>query len=160
MHIKLTGIIWSNGERNNPHNIKGMKDNWSGHVMRTNCPLKHVIKGKIKWMWRRWRRRQRLPNDLKENRRYRNLIEPEKTSRKTDYAMNAPKWQSMEVIAFLINTWCIWFPGSSLLTGLCRGCPPYLHTNDRIVPPGQSASFLYCIYIIQHLLVWTTTTYP
>jgi hypothetical protein len=34
-------------ERNILHTIKGRKANWIGHILRSNCLLKHVIEGKI-----------------------------------------------------------------------------------------------------------------
>ena len=34
-------------ERNILHTIQGRKANWTGHILRSNCLLKHVIEGKI-----------------------------------------------------------------------------------------------------------------
>ena len=34
-------------ERNIIHTVKIRKTNWIGHILRRNCPLKHVIEGKI-----------------------------------------------------------------------------------------------------------------
>jgi hypothetical protein len=34
-------------ERNIVHTIKRRNANWIGHILRRNCPLKHVIEGKI-----------------------------------------------------------------------------------------------------------------
>jgi hypothetical protein len=36
-----------NEERNIIHTIKRRKDNWIGHILRTNCLLKHITEGKI-----------------------------------------------------------------------------------------------------------------
>jgi hypothetical protein len=51
-------------ERNVLHTAKRRKDNWIGHIWRGNCPLKHVIEGKIegriKVAGRRRRRRKQL----------------------------------------------------------------------------------------------------
>ena len=51
------------------HTIKRRKANCIGHIFRRNCPLKHVIEGKIegriKVAGRRGRRRRHLLDDLK-----------------------------------------------------------------------------------------------
>jgi hypothetical protein len=61
-------------ERNILHTIKRIKANWSGHIFRKNCLLKHVIEGKlegrIEMTGRRGRRRKQLLDDVKEKRRY------------------------------------------------------------------------------------------
>jgi hypothetical protein len=48
------------------------KANWTGHILRMNCLLKHVIEGKIEGRIevteRRGRRREKLLADLKERR--------------------------------------------------------------------------------------------
>jgi hypothetical protein len=66
-------------ERNIVHTIKRRKANWIGHILRRNCLLKHVIKGKleerIEMMRRRGRRREQLLDNLKEKRRYGKLKE-------------------------------------------------------------------------------------
>ena len=46
-----------------------MKDNWIGHILHTNCLLKHLIEGKKVRLGRRGRRRKRLIDDLQETRR-------------------------------------------------------------------------------------------
>jgi hypothetical protein len=55
------------------------KANWIGHILRKNCLLQHVIKGKIEgraWVpGRRGRRRKRLLDDLKEKGGYWKLKE-------------------------------------------------------------------------------------
>jgi len=33
-------------DRNSPHTIKRIKANWIGHILRTNCLIKHVSEGK------------------------------------------------------------------------------------------------------------------
>jgi hypothetical protein len=54
------------------HTIKIRKSNWIGHILSTNCFLKHVIEGKLEGMIeitaRRGRRRKQLLDDLKEKR--------------------------------------------------------------------------------------------
>jgi len=35
-------------ERSILHTINRRKVNWIGHILRRNCPLKHVIEGRIK----------------------------------------------------------------------------------------------------------------
>jgi hypothetical protein len=57
-------------ERNILHTIKRRKANWIGHILRSNCLLKHVIEGKlegrIEMTGRRGTRRKQLLDDLKE----------------------------------------------------------------------------------------------
>jgi hypothetical protein len=97
-------------ERNIVHTIKRRKANWIGHILRRNCLLKHVIKGKleerIEMTGRRGRRRKQLLDDFKEKRRYWKLKEEAldrtlwktgfgralRTCRKTDYRMNEYYW--------------------------------------------------------------------
>jgi hypothetical protein len=63
-------------ERNILHTIKRRKANWIGHILRRNCLLKHVIKGKLeRRTGRRGRRRKQLLDDLTEKRRYWKLKE-------------------------------------------------------------------------------------
>jgi hypothetical protein len=66
-------------ERNIVHTIKRRQANWSGHILRRNCLLKHVIEGKlegrIEMTGRRGRRRKQLLDDLKEKKRYWKLKE-------------------------------------------------------------------------------------
>jgi hypothetical protein len=62
-------------ERNILHKMKKRKANWIGHILRSNCLLKHVIEGKIEGRIgvtgrRRRRRRKQLLDDLKGMRRY------------------------------------------------------------------------------------------
>jgi hypothetical protein len=61
-------------ERNILHTITRRKANWIGHILRRNCFLKHVIKGKlegrIEMTGRRGRRRKQLLDDRKETRGY------------------------------------------------------------------------------------------
>jgi hypothetical protein len=60
-------------ERNILHIVIGRKTNWTGHILRRNCLLKHVIEGKlegrIEMTGRRGRRRKQLLDDLKEKSR-------------------------------------------------------------------------------------------
>jgi hypothetical protein len=61
------------------HEISKRKANWIGHIVRRNCLLQQVIKGKIKGgievTGRRGRRRMNLLDDLKERRGYSHLKE-------------------------------------------------------------------------------------
>jgi hypothetical protein len=61
------------------YEIRKLKANWIGHILRRNCLLQQVIEGKIKWRikvkGRRGRRRRKLLYDLKERRRYSHLKE-------------------------------------------------------------------------------------
>jgi hypothetical protein len=56
-------------ERNILHTMKRRKANWIGHILRSNCLLKHVIQGKIQEKRRRGKRCKQLLNDLMEKRR-------------------------------------------------------------------------------------------
>jgi hypothetical protein len=49
---------------------EGRKANWIGHILRSNCLIKHLIQGKIERTRRQGRRHQQLLNGLKEKRRY------------------------------------------------------------------------------------------
>jgi hypothetical protein len=63
-------------ERNIVHTIKRRKANWIGHILRSNCLLKHVTEGKLEGRTgRRGRRRKQLLDDLKEKRRHCKLKE-------------------------------------------------------------------------------------
>ena len=66
-------------ERNILHTIKIRKADWIGHILRRNCPLKHIIDGKeegrIDVTGRRGRRRKQVPDSLKEVRGYWNFKE-------------------------------------------------------------------------------------
>jgi hypothetical protein len=71
--------------RTDVHAIKRRKTKCTGHILRRNCLLKHIIEVRIEgmmvvmgrrgrrskqWERRRGRRRKKLLNDLKEKRRY------------------------------------------------------------------------------------------
>jgi hypothetical protein len=66
-------------QRNILHEIRKMKVNWIGHILRRNCLLQRVIEGKIKGVievtGRRGRRCKKLLDDLKERRCYSHLKE-------------------------------------------------------------------------------------
>jgi hypothetical protein len=61
------------------HTIIRRKANCSGHILRRNCLLKHVIEGKMEGrrevMGRRGRRHKQILDDLKETRGYWKLNE-------------------------------------------------------------------------------------
>ena len=59
-------VLWVKEDKKVLHTIKGRKANWIGHILRRNCRLEHVTKGKIEGMERRGRRREELLDDLKE----------------------------------------------------------------------------------------------
>jgi hypothetical protein len=63
--------------RNSLQTIKRKKPNWTGHMSRRKCVLKHIIGGKIEGRTevtgRRGRRRKQLQDDLKETTGYRKL---------------------------------------------------------------------------------------
>jgi hypothetical protein len=66
-------------QRNILHEILKRKANWVCHILRRNCLLQRVIKGKIKGRievtGRRGRRRRKLLDELKERRGYSHLKE-------------------------------------------------------------------------------------
>jgi hypothetical protein len=89
--VVLEKIIWRdpvinkevllrvNEQRNILHEIRKQKDNWIGNILRRDSLLKQVIEGKIKGEMevtiRRWRRRKKLLDDLKDRRGYYHLKE-------------------------------------------------------------------------------------
>jgi hypothetical protein len=46
-HLDRSCEKWVKEERNILHTIKRRKANWTGHILRMNCLLKHIIQGKI-----------------------------------------------------------------------------------------------------------------
>ena len=66
-------------QRNIIHEIRKLKANWIGHILRRNCLLQRVIEGKIKGgievTGRRGRKRRKLLDYLKERREYSQLKE-------------------------------------------------------------------------------------
>jgi hypothetical protein len=64
-------------QRNILHEISKRKANWIGHILRRNCLLRQVIKGKIKGgievTEKRGRRSRKLLDDLTEMRGYSHL---------------------------------------------------------------------------------------
>ena len=66
-------------QRNFLHEVRKRKANWIGHILRRNCLLQRVIKGKTKGgievAGRRGRKRRKLLDDLKERRGYSQLKE-------------------------------------------------------------------------------------
>ena len=67
-------LLQVNEQRNILHAIRKRKANWIGHILRRNCLLKQVNKGKIKGeievTRRQGRRRKKLLDDLKDRRGY------------------------------------------------------------------------------------------
>jgi hypothetical protein len=65
--------------RNILHEIRKWKANWIGHILRRNCLLQRVIKGKVKrgieLTGRQGRRLRKLLDDFKERRGYSHLKE-------------------------------------------------------------------------------------
>jgi hypothetical protein len=79
-HVRNEEVLLKfNEHRNILHEIRKRKANWIGHILRRNCLLKQVIKGKIKGEMevtrRRGRRRKKLLDDLKVRRGYSHLKE-------------------------------------------------------------------------------------
>ena len=79
-HVRNEEVLLRvNEQRNILHEIRKRKAKWIGHILRRNCLLKQVIKGKIKEEMevasRRRRRRKKLLDDLKDRRGYSHLKE-------------------------------------------------------------------------------------
>jgi hypothetical protein len=79
-HVKNEDVLLRVKEqRNILHKIPKRKANWIGHILRRNCLLQRVIKGKIQRgievIGRQERRRRKLLDDLKERRGYSHLKE-------------------------------------------------------------------------------------
>jgi len=72
-------LLRVNEQRNILHEIRKRKVNWIGHILRRNCLLQQVIKGKIKGQIevtrRRGRRSKKLLDDLHDKRGYCQLEE-------------------------------------------------------------------------------------
>ena len=72
-------LLRVNGQRKILYEIRKLKANWVGHILRRNCLLKQVIEGKIKGEMevtrRRGKRRKKLLDDLKDRRGYCHLKE-------------------------------------------------------------------------------------
>ena len=66
-------------QRNILHEIRKWKANWIGHILRRNCLLQRIIKGKIKGeidvTGTQGRRHRKLLDDLKKRRGYSHLKE-------------------------------------------------------------------------------------
>jgi hypothetical protein len=74
-HVRNEEVLLRvNEQRNILHEIIKRKANWTGRVLRRNCPLKQVIEGKIKGEMEVTRRRGRigskLLDDLNDRRGY------------------------------------------------------------------------------------------
>ena len=79
-HVRNEEVLLRVKEQGNIlHEIRKRKANWIGHILRRNCLLQRVIEGKIQGgievTERRWRRRRKLLDDLKERRGYSHLKE-------------------------------------------------------------------------------------
>ena len=79
-HVKNEEVLLRvNEQRNILNEIRKLKANWIGHILRRNCLLKQVIEGKIKGEMevarRRGRRRKKLLDDFKDRRGYSHLME-------------------------------------------------------------------------------------
>ena len=71
MHNKRITVLHKVKEgRNILRIINRKKVKWTGHTLRRNCLLKHVIEGNTEGTGRRIRRSKQLLDVLKETRRY------------------------------------------------------------------------------------------
>ena len=71
-------LLRVNEQRNILHEIRKLKANWIGHILRRNCLLQFIegkIKGQIEVKRRQGRRRKKLLDELKDRRRYCQLKE-------------------------------------------------------------------------------------
>ena len=91
-HVRNEVLLRVNEQRNILHEIIKRKANWIGHILRRNCLLKQVIKGKIKGQIevtrRQGRRHKKLLDDLKDRRGYCELKEEalDRTMRRNRFA--------------------------------------------------------------------------
>jgi hypothetical protein len=73
-HVRKEVLHRAKEERNIQKTIKRGNDKWSGHILRRNCILKHVIEGnmgdRIEVKGRRGRKRKELVDDCKETAGY------------------------------------------------------------------------------------------
>jgi len=60
----------SQGRKEHPKYNKTKKADWTGHTVRRNRLLKHVIEGEIEGTRRRRRTHKRILDDRKETRKY------------------------------------------------------------------------------------------
>jgi hypothetical protein len=60
-------------EERNIRTMRQRRANWSAHILRRNCLLKHVIEGKMQGTVKQGGRRKQLLDDLKEMRGICNL---------------------------------------------------------------------------------------
>ena len=79
-HVRNEEVLLRiNEQRNILHEIRKLKANWFGHILRRNCLLQQVIEGKtrgqIEVTRRRGRRCKKLLDDLKDRRGYSQLKE-------------------------------------------------------------------------------------
>jgi len=81
-------------QRNILHEIRQRKANCIGHILRRNCLLQRVIKGKVQGRTevtgRQGRRRMKLLDDLKERRGYSHLKEEA-----LDRTMESSLWKEL-----------------------------------------------------------------
>ena len=95
-HVRNEKVLLRIMEQTNIlHEISKRKANWIGHILRRNCLLQRIIKGKIKgWIevtGRRGRRRRKLLDDLKERRGYFHLKEE---------ALDRTTWRALQLYYF------------------------------------------------------------
>jgi hypothetical protein len=73
-HVRSEEVLQGQGGEVYPTQNKKKKANCIGHILHRNCLVKHVIEGtiarRIEATGRRGRRREKLLDDLKENRGY------------------------------------------------------------------------------------------
>ena len=109
-HVRNEEVLLRvNEHRNILHEIRKLKANWIGHILRRICLLKQVIEGNIKGEMEvariRGRRRKKLLDDLKDRRGYSHLKEEALdrtmwriwTCRQTEYWMNGRKTEEWKI---------------------------------------------------------------
>jgi hypothetical protein len=77
-HVRNEDVLLRVKEQKNIlHEIRKLKANWIGHILRRNCILQRVTEGKIQGgielTGRQGRRRRKLLDDFKERRGYSHL---------------------------------------------------------------------------------------
>jgi len=74
-YVRYEEVLLRVKEQSDIHEINKRKANWIGHILRRNCLLQRVIKGKLEVTGRRGRRCSKPLDDLEERRGYSHLKE-------------------------------------------------------------------------------------
>jgi hypothetical protein len=77
-HVRNEVLLRVKEQKNILREVRKLKANWTGHILRRNCLLRQVIEGKIKGgieVRIRRSKHRKLPDDLKERRGFSHLKE-------------------------------------------------------------------------------------